>query len=304
MLSPEAPPPPAATPAYRLRRRLHVTHSLDYHYTGPVRHVVTRLRLTPPAARGPQRLCRSDFDAAPLPSADFARTDPNGNVVRELRHETVWKHLTFVVEMIVETSAGYTHDGHLVPDRIAPFPGDDGDVFRAPTPLTAPDSALESLAAEVAQTVDGDDSQALAFALCRRVYHDMRYVPGTTDVRTAASEAWAHRQGVCQDFAHVLITLCRLRGLPARYVSGFLPGEGAMHAWVEALLPPSLSDAGGWVALDPTHDRWVGERYVAVAHGRDYADISPTSGTFVGAGRGALTHRSRVVVEETDRVAL
>jgi transglutaminase-like putative cysteine protease len=302
--------PPSANahpsrPAYKVERTLRVTHSLNYRYRQPVRDVVTRLRLLPPATRGAQRLRDSSFHLAPLPTLCHRHADPFGNELLEVRHQKVWEHLTLVVEMELETAALYTAEGHVVP---ACLPPDDGlppegvEVFRTPTPLTVPDAGLEAAAKTAAARAPGDGA-SLAWALCRHVYAEMRYASGSTTVHTTAAQAWAAKQGVCQDFAHVLLVLCRLLGLPARYVSGFLPGEGAMHAWVEVLLPaapgqPGPSD-GGWVALDPTHDRWVNERYVAVAVGRDYGDITPTSGTFVGSGPGPLSHRSKVLVEKT-----
>jgi transglutaminase-like putative cysteine protease len=105
----------------------------------------------------------------------------------------------------------------------------------------------------------------------------------------------ALRAGVCQDFAHVMLGLCRCIGIPARYASGYFlnsdrkPGEmEASHAWIEAFIP-----GHGWAAYDPTHARRPDERYVKVAVGRDYADIRPVSGTY----RGAKTSELRVEVE-------
>ena len=272
-------------------------------YSRPVRDVRTRLRLLPPAERGPsQRLENSAFHFAPLPNASHHSRDPWNNDVLEVRHETVWQHLTLVVDLTLRTRAAYASDGRVLPPLVPDTGEANGDVFRAPTPLTTADAALEAAASGVV-TAHSSRAEAadLAFALCRHVFQEMRYTPGATTIHTRAAETWADKKGVCQDYAHVLITLCRAAGLAARYVSGFLPGEGAMHAWVEVFLPRS----GGWSGLDPTHDRWTNERYVAVAHGRDYADISPSSGTFLGAGAGSgLRHRSRVVIENTVRTSL
>jgi len=130
--------------------------------------------------------------------------------------------------------------------------------------------------------------------LGRHVYLAMAYRPKATEVTTLATDALKLRAGVCQDFAHVMLGLCRCAEIPARYVSGYFynpkrrPGEvEASHAWVEAFLP-----GYGWAAYDPTHDRPTDERYVKVGVGRDYADISPASGTY----RGAPTHSLEVEV--------
>src|SRR4029453_4111947 len=100
--------------------------------------------------------------------------------------------------------------------------------------------------------------------------------------------------GVCQDTAHIMIALCRATGLPARYVSGHLLGEGGTHAWVEVI----VADPAGVRALafDPCHGRRAGSDYLTVATGRDYTDVGPPSGTYVGSARGTLTASKRLDV--------
>jgi transglutaminase-like putative cysteine protease len=138
----------------------------------------------------------------------------------------------------------------------------------------------------------------------RHVRHTLAYKPEATSVSTLATGALRLRAGVCQDFAHVMIGLCRLAGIPTRYVSGYFlnlsrqPGEiDASHAWVEGYMP-----VVGWTAYDPTHDRLADERYIQVAVGRDYGDIRPVGGTY----RGAATRELRVEVEvrEVDALAV
>jgi transglutaminase-like putative cysteine protease len=126
--------------------------------------------------------------------------------------------------------------------------------------------------------------------ICRHVYTTFAYKPRSTGVATVATEAIRLRSGVCQDFAHVALGMCRTSGIPARYVSGYFikverrPGEvEASHAWIEAFVP-----GYGWAAYDPTHDRAADERYVKVACGRDYADIRPVSGTYRGGKTRSL----------------
>jgi transglutaminase-like putative cysteine protease len=130
----------------------------------------------------------------------------------------------------------------------------------------------------------------------RTVAGELVYEQGATSVQTSAAEVLALGRGVCQDFAHVLIAACRVEGIPARYVSGYLfddalaSGQGATHAWVDA-----WDDERGWISLDPTHSREVGEDYVRIAHGRDYADVPPTRGVFKGMAEETL--EVRVLVE-------
>ena len=94
---------------------------------------------------------------------------------------------------------------------------------------------------------------------------------------------------MCQDYAHLMLAVCRAAGVPARYVSGHLTGEGGSHAWVEILEVERPGDEAVAIGFDPTHDRPVDDRYLTVAVGRDYADVAPTSGTFHGRARGELT---------------
>ena len=133
------------------------------------------------------------------------------------------------------------------------------------------------------------------------MYHALRYAHGVTGSRTTATEALALGQGVCQDYAHIMIALCRLCGLPARYVSGHLLGEGGTHAWVEVLLP-SADRPTEAIALpfDPTHGCEASLSYLTIAVGRDYFDVAPTSGTFRASYRGQLSARKRVGLTELE----
>jgi transglutaminase-like putative cysteine protease len=123
----------------------------------------------------------------------------------------------------------------------------------------------------------------------------MEYQPNVTGVDTSASQALSGRQGVCQDFAHIMLALCRANGIPARYVSGFITGEGAMHAWVEALVREPGRRTPYWMGFDPTHNRRTDTQYVTVATGRDFTDVSPVTGTFYGSKPGRLTSWSQTV---------
>ena len=103
------------------------------------------------------------------------------------------------------------------------------------------------------------------------------------------------KRGVCQDFAHVMLGMCRVMKIPALYVSGYLATEtaSATHAWVEVLIP-----GVGWRALDPTHNCQPGETYIKIAVGRDYADVPPVRGTYVGTTDRTMD--VRVQIERRD----
>lgn len=123
------------------------------------------------------------------------------------------------------------------------------------------------------------DTWQAALALLRFVRDNFKYESRSTTVHTHMRDVLQERRGVCQDFAHVMIGLCRSLKIPALYVSGYLATEtaSATHAWVEVLLP-----GAGWVGLDPTHNRPVDETYIKVAVGRDYDDVPPVAGNYKG----------------------
>lgn len=120
------------------------------------------------------------------------------------------------------------------------------------------------------------DELARGLYLMNQLYRDFRYEPGITDVHTTAEQAMALGRGVCQDYAHILIALCHLDGIGARYVAGFMIGEGATHAWVEIMCH------GYWYGLDPTNCLMVDENYIKLSHGRDYNDCAVIRGSFYG----------------------
>jgi transglutaminase-like putative cysteine protease len=144
------------------------------------------------------------------------------------------------------------------------------------------------------------------------VYKYFTYESGSTENSTPIEVVWKQRRGVCQDFAHVMLSILRTAGIPARYVCGYIetdpptprPGEPrrrligavATHAWVEVLLPGLA-----WVGLDPTNDKYCDDRHVAMSYGRDYSDATPIRGTFKGTGRQKL--KVRIVMRRRNRPA-
>jgi transglutaminase-like putative cysteine protease len=142
------------------------------------------------------------------------------------------------------------------------------------------------------------DPLQLVLDLNAALYSKISYVPKSTNVDSPIDHALESRQGVCQDFAHIMIGLARRIGIPCRYVSGYLfhragdktrSAEGATHAWVEALFPGL-----GWIGLDPTNNVLASERHVRTAVGRDYADVPPTKGVFKGSADSQLLVAVRV----------
>lgn len=138
-------------------------------------------------------------------------------------------------------------------------------------------------------------------AIMHWVHAEFRYEAGSTSVNTHIEEAFRLRRGVCQDFTHVVLGLCRAVGIPARYASGYLyngprdslVGAQASHAWPEVFLP-----GVGWIGFDPTNDTLADERYIKVAVGRDYDDVAPVRGSYHGSGHCKMT--VTVEVEKLD----
>lgn len=115
---------------------------------------------------------------------------------------------------------------------------------------------------------------------CLEIMHTthqwLSYVAGSTTLYTTAHDAFATRQGVCQDYAHLMVSLCRASGIMSRYVCGLMVGEGATHAWVEC------HDGHCWYAFDPTNDTAIAYGYIKIAHGRDASDCPVSRGSFKG----------------------
>lgn len=154
-----------------------------------------------------------------------------------------------------------------------------GGTRRDATPGPCVDALTEACRARVEALGPGAGAVERAAEVMHEVFAAFTYTPGSTTVDTTAEQALAQRRGVCQDYAHVMLAVCRHLGLTARYIAGMLDGEGATHAWVEV-----YDERGVWVGLDPTHDRPAGDTYIVIGHGRDYRDTKIDIGLFTGAG--------------------
>lgn len=171
--------------------------------------------------------------------------------------------------------------------------------YLRPTALTAPDKRLIAAALDIAhEAADAGERAELAH---RWAATAITYQFGVTGYSTPAAMALHLGRGVCQDYAHILLTVLRLLNVPARYVSGHLIGEGAPHAWVEAFVE-RRDGSVEMIGYDPTHSRRTRLDYLTVAVGRDFADVSPTSGSYSGPAIGRLAATKRAEVLELDGV--
>ncbi|WP_153798874.1 transglutaminase family protein [Foetidibacter luteolus] len=135
---------------------------------------------------------------------------------------------------------------------------------------------------------------------CEYIFKYFKYIKGITDIESTVDEILAHRSGVCQDFAHVMLQVLRTLGIPSRYVSGYIcpnksgmRGEGATHAWVEAWMP-----GYGWAGIDPTNNVWTTNSHIKLAVGRSFKDCTPVKGTFKGPSKQRLSIHVSVGYED------
>ena len=216
-----------------------------------------------PADSPEQKVLSYTLTVYPDGAASLGR-DSFGNVVRAGR--VVEAHDSFRYTL---QGMAYRDDSLRLPEEASPF-------YRYASPLTQVTPELEAFYASAAKDVEALSALEKAKKLCAKVHDHFTYTPGETNVMTTAGEAFAAAKGVCQDYAHVLITLCRMAGMPARYVSGLFVGEGASHAWAEVWMD------GLWYGIDPTHNRLTDETYLKLCIGRDYSDCPIERGVFSG----------------------
>jgi transglutaminase-like putative cysteine protease len=285
--------------------RFRVTHVTYYRYTAPVAEAHLELRLTPPQ-RENQRVEFHRIQLQPAAKSS-SYTDYFGNETSVVSVPYRHSRLTVKSEAVVETLPVE------LPGRSLELPVQEARQILASTlPFTydyLQPTGMVKIGREATQWAKrylggNADLGAGLQALNHAIYDQFKYHSGSTEFSTDLREIWKQRTGVCQDFAHVMLSVLRTAGLPSRYVCGYIettpPGEAAKgrvwlvgsvatHAWVEVLVPGQT-----WVSLDPTNNRWCGEQHIAVSFGRDAREASPIRGTFKTSGRQVLKVRVRV----------
>ncbi len=266
-----------------------------YSYSGPVWDMKQRLIMIPRDQEGDQRVLQRDLDIRGI-EGDMQLTwtdDEFGNRVANVAAARVPLAVDFEAVFQVERDATRSNGR-----RPAPWHVDRGPLrYLHPTALTAPDPTLSDIAMQIVRSAD--DQRERAERAHNWASGSITYQYGVTGYTTPAAMALHFQKGVCQDFAHILLALLRILNIPCRYVSGHMLGEGAPHAWVEALLADA--DAPGEVeviAYDPTHHRRTRMDYITVATGRDFADVTPTSGTYGGPALGRLASTKHAEIVE------
>jgi transglutaminase-like putative cysteine protease len=271
----------------RIHRAVYLLHQhLHYEYPAPISNLRHRLMIVPPESYGDQKRICYRVNVSDANALVTSHRDRFGNHVVDLRARRVPQAIDFESWALVERRAALQR-------RSLPRRALADRRYLEPSALTEPDAALVKAARAMAG--GGATGFELAHRINDWVYDTLEYTPDATDVRTTAADALSLGRGVCQDYAHVMLALCRLCGLPARYVSGQLLGEGGAHAWVEILLPaPDKPGEAVALALDPTNGRETNLSYLTIAVGRDFRDVTPTSGTFRGSSPGRLLVRKRL----------
>lgn len=273
------------------RATYEVTQSFRYEYPEPIRDLSHRLVVIPPERFGDQRRLRHDVSVA-LDGVNLADSrDRFGNVIVDVFAPRVASAIEFGVNVSVERQAAQPN--RLVDGWLA-----DGYLLQ-PSPLTTPDDRIAEVAEELGNSAHW--GLELAERITEWVNRSMTYRYGVTGVRTTAAEALAQGAGVCQDYAHVMLAIARACGLPSRYVSGHLLGQGGTHAWVEVILPANDGTGEGIAyPFDPTQATKAGLSYVTIAVGGDYADVAPTSGTYRSQLAGRLVTRKSVTLVDLE----
>lgn len=272
--------------------KLHVLHRTHHRYGAPVRDSFNEARLQPPDTPAQQR------------HAFLLKVLPPTRLTHYLDFYLNTVHLFEVAtphtELVVEATSTVTTTPPVLPPPDAPtLPLASLETatrnercydFTQPSTYVSGGPDVWRLALDAA--ADATDAWQVALALLHYVHREFVYEPASTHVHTTMSEVLRLRRGVCQDFAHVMLGLCRALKIPARYVSGYLyngpadqlKGVQASHAWVEVFLP-----SFGWLGLDPTNNQPADERYVKIATGRDYSDVAPLKGTYRGTAERKLS---------------
>ncbi|HTD49198.1 MAG TPA: transglutaminase family protein [Acidimicrobiia bacterium] len=267
-----------------------VSHRTEYRYESVVTASYGELYVLPRDAPGQD--CRSSsVRIEPVPHDYRERTDFFGNRTAYFAVLEPHTRLTVTAESVVDVNRPAAmplpvdQAWEAIRDRLHLDPADDAFDARGfvlPSPKVAVSPDVVAYAAE--SFPPGRTLTEALVDLTSRVHHDFTYEPGSTSVRTTLTELLECRKGVCQDFAHLAVGCLRSVGLAGRYVSGYLEtvppagharlvGVDVSHAWASVFVPDA-----GWVDLDPTNNRFVSDRYVTNAFGRDYGDVAPLKG--------------------------
>jgi len=295
-------------------RRYRVTHQSVYRYSEPVTLSHQQLHLTP-RPLDYQRSRSYQITISPAPTRRYDGIDPFGNPVTEIAIETAHSELDIVAEGVVEIADYKPPDiksgpvWNAVREQFAYRAGwkPGAGVLEATQFLFESPHAriMRDLRAYASDCFEADWPLLDATrSLMRKIHRDFKYDPGATTVSTSVMKFLEQKRGVCQDYAHLMISCLRSTGLAARYVSGYVltrptsggarpVGADASHAWVSVFVPDC-----GWVDFDPTNNVLPSDEHITVGWGRDFSDVTPLRGVINGGGKQTL--EIKVTVEPDD----
>lgn len=257
-------------------RELHFEYFMELKFEEPVMNHKFSLKCVPRTS-SMQRIEKLHVEVFPAKHLSESQ-DAFGNYV--LYGEIEDAHQAFRVTVSGKAAVGLS-DGET---ENAPW---NVGKYKVQSAYTMPSGQIEEYYEACSRLWTADEEEASRYDraadMMRRLYQDIRYTKGVTDIHTTAAEAFRLKQGVCQDYAHILLCLCRMAGIPARYVVGMLDGEGYSHAWVE------IYAKGKWYGLDPTNNMPVGDNHIKISAGRDYNDCLLNQGLFTGGGEQTQT---------------
>ena len=284
-------------------KTLAIDYKMELGFTGAVTDHCFVLRCIP-TARGCQTVTSRSLEVTPAVPL-FTYRDTFGNFV--YRGQCYAPHTAFAFHV---NATVLVHSAEGSRESCPPF-------YKYNTPLTACTDEMRAFLAAVAdgtpfsRAVSGrsfERAEVRDFVrlLCAAVHARIAYTSGSTTVRTTAAEAFAAQKGVCQDYAHLFVSLAREAGIAARYVCGMSTGEGATHAWAEFFVPDSdrmpqdgQAAQGTWFGVDPTRDKFTDDSYVILAVGRDFTDCQVDRGVFCGS----VGQTQTVLVKTTEQDA-
>ncbi len=272
-----------------------ITHVTNYKYGHPAAEAYGEARLTPPNLPSQQVLSHKIILEPDAATSSYE--DHYGNRVDFFSLPFRHHRLTVRNEMVVRTSPpDRSVEGLIlsIQESRQIMNSSLADIYEFMQPTPVIEITKESVQWAKKYLRPGIPFGDALVNLSDAIYSEFKYKSGSTDNTTPLATIWKNKEGVCQDFAHIGISILRAAGLPARYVCGYIEtdpprnpdgsigrmtGAVATHAWIEARIPGMT-----WVGIDPTNKQWVNERYVAVSFGRDYRDAAPLRGTFKGSG--------------------
>lgn len=267
-----------------------IYHITKYEYDRPVKESMNNIMIFPYQS-AEQEILQHELVITDHPEI-FTYTDYWGNKIGTFNLLRPHRELTIESKLLIRT---------LSPEQI-PLPSDTfakdveavayNDLHLLELERVSRMDSIDQMEQYVQQlNQPGNNIRLVVEDTCRFIFTEFTYIKGITTIESTVDEILEKKAGVCQDFAHVMLELLRMMGIPSRYVSGYIcpnkngmRGEGATHAWVEAYIP-----GYGWAGIDPTNNVWATNHHVKLAVGRDFTDCTPVKGTFKGPARQSLS---------------